>query len=218
VERVLVFIIGVMAAPRLIVLTAIEMEAKAVRAALPSGADVRAIGIHGSRLRTVGDLSAEVLIIAGFGGALHPSLVVGDVVLDDRSGLMAGADWLHRGKIHTVDRVISTAAEKAALFAATGALAVDMEQSLVQAWAEQHFMRWLGVRAVSDSAREALDPAMLGFVDDLGRPRAAAIAMGLLRRPALVGQLRRLERNAGIALVRLAAAVNEIVLSVDQKQ
>jgi adenosylhomocysteine nucleosidase len=206
--------IAVMPGLRVMVLTAIEMEAKAVRGMLPTGADVRAIGINGSRLRTIGECAAEVVIIAGLGGALDPSLGVGDVVLDDRGGLVAGLVELRRGRIHTAGRIVSSVQEKASLFRATGALAVDMEQSLVQSMAEQHAMRWLGVRAVSDTAQEALDPAMLGFVDDLGRPKPAAIAIGLLRRPALVGQLRRLEKSAAIALDRLGTAVREIMVAI----
>lgn len=201
---------------RIAILTAIEMERRAVVAAL-AGVDaavtVQAIGIRGVRL-VVPQPIGNLWIVAGVGGALDPGLAVGDVILDDPQHLVPPAVPLRRGAIHTAGQIITTAAEKAALCAQTGTLAVDMEQSVVASVAEQRGVSWMGVRAVSDTAAEALDPAFLHFVDDLGRPKPAAIAMGLLRRPALAGQLRRLEKNSGIALQRLGAAVREIVLAI----
>ncbi|MGE9293309.1 MAG: hypothetical protein ACQKBW_06830, partial [Puniceicoccales bacterium] len=56
------------------------------------------------------------VILAGFGGALDPSLQRGDIVIDRGEG-----------KIHTAADVVSTPAEKAALFEKTGCPVVDME-------------------------------------------------------------------------------------------
>ncbi len=144
--------------------------------------------------------------MAGVGGAVDPSLAVGDVVTDGPS--FAGVKC---GSIHTVERVVSTVAEKAAIFTATAAAVVDMEQAVVKRWAEPRGLSVIGVRAISDDAGDVLDPAVVRFVTDTGRPRPGVIAAALLRRPGLVGHLRRLNRDTALALSRLAPAVRAMI-------
>ena len=190
---------------RVLILTAVTMEAAALRRA---GLAATVIGIGGSRLAGVVVPPATThVVMAGVGGALDPGLSVGDVVVD------GPVHDVRRGTIHTVDRVVSTAAEKAALFAATGAAVVDMEQAVVRRWAA---VQVVGVRAVSDAAHHAVDPAVVRFVTDVGRPRPAAIAAGLLRRPGLVPHLLQLNRHTRLALDRLAAVLPVIVRQLDR--
>ena len=122
------------------------------------------------------------------GGALDPALRAGDLVLDTPiPGLPAELPW-HVGGIHTVNRLITTPADKAALFRKTGALAVDMEQAVVQR-AVPAGVEIIGLRAISDPADMAVDPAVLGFINEFGRPRPLVIGKTLLRRPSLLPQL-----------------------------
>ena len=188
-----------------LILTAVTMEAAAVRRA---GLTATVIGIGASRLSAaVVPPGTTAVLMAGVGGAIDPSLALGDVVTDGPpvAGVRCGA-------IHSVGRVVWTVAEKAALFTATGAAVVDMEQAIVRTWADRLGLPVIGVRAVSDAATDVIDPAVLRFVTDVGQPRPGVIAVALLRRPGLIRHLRRLNRDTTLALSRLGPAVRAIAL------
>ena len=84
-----------------------------------------------------------------------------------------------------------------------------MEQAVVRRWAGG--LPVFGVRAVSDTAADAIDPAVIRFVTDVGTPRPAVIAAALVRRPGLIRHLRRLDRDTRLALSRLGPAVRAVV-------
>jgi adenosylhomocysteine nucleosidase len=180
--------------PKLHIFTAIHAEAKAIRPVLPPGVELTIIGIRAVRLPQ--QLQAGTIIMAGFAGALDPSLRIGDIVHDDPPGT-----------IHTSTQIIATPADKAALFAQTGAKAVDMENAIVRAMADRLSIPFFGVRAISDTATDSLDPAILSFVDETGRLRPAALAKTVLQRPALIPQLNHLRLNSAIAGRTLANAL-----------
>ncbi|HSV13160.1 MAG TPA: hypothetical protein VLI90_02805, partial [Tepidisphaeraceae bacterium] len=173
--------------------------------------DVITIGIRGCRVPIDAEhpLPAEaVVILAGMGGALDPSLKVGDAVVDDPAGLLpASIDGVPRGMIHGADQIIATPAEKAALHGRTGALAVDMESGVVRRLSG----RVINVRAISDSADEVLDPRVIGLVDDVGRARPMKIGAALVKSPGLARYLARLGKNSKIACEALGGAVRRIV-------
>lgn len=154
------------------------------------------------------------VILAGLAGGLDPSLRVGDVVADARppEGWPGVADGAYlAATIHSTHELVATPTEKAALFACEGSAAVDMEGARVAAEAERIGVPFLNLRAISDTAHEALDPAFLSFIDATGRPRLPAIAAALLTRPALVMPVLRLARNTRIATESLGAAVRSIL-------
>ena len=99
------------------------------------------------------------VLIAGVAGGLDPSLASGDLLLaegGDPGWLAAVARRLPEarvGKLLTSGRVIVSARNKAAVFADTGALAVDMETWAAAAVAT---VPWLGLRAISDTAHQDL--------------------------------------------------------------
>ena len=162
--------------------------------------------------RTIG--VAPLIIAAGFGGALDPHLAIATVILDDPAQLFATNQLppnVLRGRIHTADAMIETPAAKAALFARTGALAVDMETALLRAQAQQLGTAFVALRAITDRADEALDPALARIVDDEGRPKTLAIARELLRRPALAADLQKLGKNAAAAADQLAQTVQWLI-------
>jgi adenosylhomocysteine nucleosidase len=152
--------------------------------------------------------------MAGLAGALDPSLNVGDVLIDDPTGIVPAAVPMRRGRIVTVNRIIATPAEKAALFERTAALAVDMETDRVRQWAA----RVVNVRAISDRADEVLDPRVVGLIDELGNAKPLAIAATIVRRPALIPYLNRLGKNAKLAAERLGHAVRRIIEGIDRDQ
>jgi adenosylhomocysteine nucleosidase len=192
--------------PRTIILTALRAEARAI-GEIP-GVEVYVIGFGAPRVPEVP--SGARVIMAGLGGALDPSLSVGDLVLDTpMPDLKKDLPW-HVGGIHTARHVVATLAEKAALFRETGALAVDMEQETVRR-AVPRDVDLIGIRAIIDPADMAIDPAVLRFVDDVGRPRPLALASSLLRRPGLVPHLLELRANSAVALRNLGLGVRALL-------
>jgi adenosylhomocysteine nucleosidase len=215
---------------RFIILTAVQIEAKAVARALglrrPSPTrptisagpgpliELHLIGIGTPRLpQDLGNPEDTLVIMAGLAGGLDPSLQVGDVVIDDcPPGLVP--EFSHRtGHIHSSEAVIATPAQKAALFAQTRALAVDMETATARSAAGRLGIPFLAIRAISDASDDVLDPAVLKLVDAFGRPRPIAIAATLARRPGLAAYLRRLGASSRLAADNLGFAVAGIVRS-----
>jgi len=204
-----------------------RMEAKAIAAALGhprhdglsplsmemggAAVDLHTIGIRGVRLPLPSLAESSILILAGLGGAIDPSLRIGDVVVHAPAGLVPDELPWRRGPICSAHQLISTPADKAGLFATTGALAVDMESDVVRKAAAEQDVPCIAIRTISDTADEAIDPAVMSFVDDLGRPRLGAVASGLLRRPGLLRDLSHLAKNSKLASQRLGEAVRQLL-------
>jgi hypothetical protein len=199
---------------KLLILTALQFEAAAIARRIPAGdmAGLKVIGPAGATLTGVtGVERSGGIIMAGLAGALDPTLSVGDIVVDQESTLpVPGKSW-RRGKFHTASEVIGTAAQKRALFAATGALVVEMENAVVRAFASGQGLPFLGIRAVSDHADEPLDPAVLRWVNPGGGLRPGRLAAELCLRPWKIAALWRLGRHSRLAVNKLAQAVSEIV-------
>jgi adenosylhomocysteine nucleosidase len=206
-------------AGQLLILTALELEAKAVEKALSGHGKIAVVQVGLRACRMPADIAkrgANCIIMAGLCGALDPQLAVGDVVLDDPTDVLmdmddAGNSRLRRGAIHTSPKFLATPADKAELFKRTGALAVDMEDAIVRRAVEGAKIPVISVRAVSDTASEAIDPAFPGLIDDFGRPRPAELAKLMFFRPMIVPQLMRLQANSQKALSTLALAVECVV-------
>lgn len=79
---------------KVIVVTALELEARAVRRAVKGGCEVQTVGLRAAYLPR---LAAEVVIVAGVAGALDPSLVAGDLVLDSPLEVKEGPVAMRRG-------------------------------------------------------------------------------------------------------------------------
>jgi Phosphorylase superfamily len=201
------------AAPPLI-FTALELEAAAITRRLAAAnlrIPVQVIGIRARYLpANLADPGVPCVLMAGLAGGLDPALRIGDLVWDDPHGLAAGLPG-RRGLIHTADRPIATPAEKAALFHAKGALAVEMENAVVRAACERGGLRFIGLRCISDTAADAIDAQILTLMDDRGRTRPLAAAKLVARRPHLVPALTRLGAQSRQAADALAAAVLGLV-------
>lgn len=180
------------------VLFALDREAAPFRRLVRrSDVTVRVSGVgraaaRAAALKLIDEVRPARVIAAGFCGALDPSLKVGDIVLSPR--------------IATVDRLVATPADKAALRAETGADAVDMESAAVEAACRERGVPFEGVRAVSDTAAAALSPELVRLLSGgaVSVPRALA---ALARRPALLPEFVRLGRDTARAARALAAAL-----------
>ncbi len=151
------------------------------------------------------------IILAGLAGALDPTLSIGDVLLDATSTALRASLPCRVGRIHTATQIIATPQAKATLFQQTAAQAVEMEAATVRQFAAQHQLPFLHVRAISDTATESLNPAVLKLVDSLGRPKPLAIAAALLKNPMLIPTLTQLRRNTLCATANLSRTLASIL-------
>jgi len=131
----------------------------------------------------------DLVLSIGFCGALDPALRVGDIV--------------DEGKVFTADRVAVTAAEKRALREQTGASAVEMEASAVEAKAREWGTAFRCVKVVSDTAADDLPLDFNQYRDKDGRFSRTRIALAALRRPPALGRLIRLDRDCRRAADKL---------------
>ncbi len=134
------------------------------------------------------------IISIGLGGALAEGLAPGDwVIASEVGGIQTDAAWTHRllaalpgarlGPIAGSDVMVVDARAKAALHAATGALAVDMESHIAARVAQRHGLPFAAARTISDGADRALPrAAQAGMKPDGGMDVGAVIA-ALGRRP-----------------------------------
>ena len=98
-----------------------------------------------------------------------------------------------RGDIAGADTIVGEPADKNALRAATGALAVDTESHVVAAFAAAHGVPFAVFRVIADPAGRALAPAACKGMRRDGTIDQRAVFGSLLRQP---GQLPLLLRNA----------------------
>lgn len=150
----------------------------------------------------------------GLAGGLDPSLPAGSVLLPEeiafegRVALRTAADWLERvartlgslrprtgGTLLTSPRAIGAPAEKARTFAATGALATDMESYAIAAVAAQESLPFIAVRVIVDTALDEVPAALMSAADAAGvvsmRRVLGEMAVHPTRLPALLLLARR---------------------------
>jgi adenosylhomocysteine nucleosidase len=220
----------------LLILTAVDIEARALARALElprlSPFPFAVFGRAGIRIAAVGvgaalcdarwpalseGLPSPLVVSAGVCGGLDPRLAAADLVIPER--VLGPAGEVHEiglpsrrvaatgGLLVTTREVVSTPAAKAALRAASGAVAVDMESAFIVARAAAFGCRAMVVRAVSDRAGERLPLELLDLVTETGGlhlPRALAL---MSRRPALVPGAIALGRRTRRALRAVAPAL-----------
>ena len=97
------------------------------------------------------DFKPDLMISAGFCGALVKDLKIGDVVVSD----------LQDRKLFCSPRPLFTCEEKAAASKREGAIIVDMESSAVSSAAKRHGVPFIAVKAVSDTLLDDLPRSFL---------------------------------------------------------
>ena len=180
----------------------------------------------------------RAVLSCGVAGALEPGLRAGDVVVgslfsgEGRSpGLQNAApatvgpglrretleDWLaqclphaHRGTVVGAGSIIASAAEKTALYAKTGAIAVDMESHIATRVAERHNLPFAILRTISDTADHALPPAALVGMKPDGGVALGAVLASLARDPRQLPALIRTGRDASAAFRSLGRALGTL--------
>ena len=183
---------------------------------LPDGTRVAVTGIGraaaadgASRLIASG---VTALVSWGMAGGLDPALGAGTLLLPDEvisaegERFLTAREWraslaraiaaehpVSTGALLSCAAPLGSPADKAIAFQTTGALAVDMESDAVAQVAARHRLPFLAVRAVVDTADDALPPALT----------AAAVAAGTMRGRQVIGALWQAPGEVA-ALMRLA--------------
>jgi len=180
-----------------------------------SGARPARLRAEAARLLGAG---VQGLVSFGLAGALVSELAPGElvvaeaVVLPDGRRLAVDADWRRRlvavvggggGTLAGSERLVASAAAKAALHAATGACAVDMESHVVAGAAAAAGLPFVLVRAIADPSGRAIPPSARHALGADGEVRPAAVLAGLLRRPQDLAALLRLGRDSARAFATL---------------
>jgi adenosylhomocysteine nucleosidase len=164
---------------------------------------------------------APALLSFGLCGGLHPALAPGtllvprevhddttrfatDAALADRLGGWS-ADVLLSGRA-----VVATASEKARLFAATRAAAVDLESGAVALVAARHGLPFAVLRAVCDPADRDLPPAALAALDGAGAIAVWRMLAMAVAKPGQIPALLLLAADSATARRALVARVRRV--------
>jgi adenosylhomocysteine nucleosidase len=185
----------------------------AIGGGLPEGAEAAA-----ERLVTGG---ATALLSFGLAGGLDPLLRAGQMVVPEcvlEAGLAYPTDaglnaWLGGLAVPMLlagDAIVAGIEDKRALFAATGAPAIDLESGAVARVALRHGLPFAVLRAICDPATRALPPAALVALDGGGAIGLLRVLASVARRPAQIAALLALARDASAAQRALRGRVERL--------
>ena len=162
------------------------------------------------------------VISAGFAGALDPSLSRGALVraaeivdtdggrfpIEAENAPIETAEFPGRpGRLLTVDEIVRTATEKAALRARYEADVVDMESSAVAAVCLERAVRFQSVRVVSDDATADLPKEVVTLMTRSGSYLVGSALRAVWNRPSALKDFWALHEHAQTAADRLADAL-----------
>lgn len=154
-----------------------------------------------------------LVITAGFAGALRPGLNVGAVVYDVDPGhpleAFLAAAGAQPARFHCAEHMLITAREKAAYHRQSGADAVEMESGWIRARCRQAGVASATVRAISDTAEEDLPLDFNRLTNAEQQLSPLKLAGALLRRPAVIPALQRLQRQTAHARRALARVLRQ---------
>lgn len=161
----------------------------------------------------------ELLISAGFAGALVSPLPIGGILVARNFSAPAALQQARAfcpdatfGRLATARTILDSAADREALRRRTDALAVDMETEAIAAACAQRAVPMLALRAISDSPAQPF-PMPPGILFDIERQKTscAALILYLLRHPWAIGRLLAFARQVSVARGALASALGALV-------
>ena len=165
--------------------------------------------------------SPDLLISAGFAGALTDELKVGDLLLAKNfstPALLPAAEaalsgsGVHIGTLTTAETTLHLSHEREAVARSTGAVAVDMETAIVAEACAASTVPMLSLRVVSDSTALPF-PAPPSVLFDLQRQKTnlTKLCFYLARHPTTVGRLIAFARRITVVRRSLADALEVLV-------
>ncbi|MFZ4780054.1 MAG: hypothetical protein ACOYM3_32260 [Terrimicrobiaceae bacterium] len=160
----------------------------------------------------------EVIVSAGFSGALQPELALGDIVIGENYSDPALVRSLRDrtdcriGQIVTVPDILETAAAKRNIGVRSGALAADLESAHIFRICSEAGIPMLSVRTISDVLDQDMPvPGSVLINPETGKSDPAAIFRHLFRHPGKATQFAQLVSGARVAQQSLAKALGGII-------
>lgn len=204
------------------IITGIAMEAKLLERFVSPSLMVDYAGLDPSAAHRAAEkmiaAGATALLSFGLAGGLNPAVSAGAVVIpaEIRGDKKFPCDlaWTRRlasllketpSLLAHAPAVLATPDAKAAMFAATGAPAADMESYGVAETAAMHGLPFAAVRVVADTAADTIPSTALTSLDNAGRLRVGKAAWGALTHPWQIPGLVRLGGRTATAMKKLEA-------------
>jgi hopanoid-associated phosphorylase len=194
---------------------------KSEAALLPEGVRCVVSGGDPARLNALWPRDATAVLSFGIAGGLAPDVATGELLVasalreagENHAVDVGWAARLHArcgarsGIIAASGTLLASAADKAALHRASGALAVDMESGAACRFAAARGLPFAALRAVADGPQDVLpEAAAVGLHPD-GSPAPWRVLGALLRRPGDLPALLRLARASAAAHATLRRAL-----------
>ncbi len=181
----------------------------------------------------------EIIISFGFGGAVLPGMIAGDLAIAERAFFWCGTHpdngeiirfavqpdilaaleqivgkfgfSVRLGDFLTSDKILNKAELTGLLPSDMKNPVLDMETWAVAREAVQNKVPILAIRAVSDAADEELEFSLDRFVDREMNVRILRVLLAIASKPRILPQLLRLAGNSRIAGKNLATALHELL-------
>jgi len=165
----------------------------------------------------------DLLISAGFAGALNDQLQVGDLLLAKNFSTVelteVGSSFsrlpIHEADLLTVRALIDSSDERNEIARTSGAAAVDMETEFIARACAEHGIPLLSLRVITDTPREPF-PAPPNVLFDIEQQRSRFLTLATFflahpnRVPRLVQFARRIARVRKILASALVAILREL--------
>ncbi len=160
----------------------------------------------------------EMIVSAGFSGALQPGLGVGTIVVGENytdsriAEILPVLPNVRTGAIITVDEILETVEKKKALGERSGALAGDMETGHIHRICHASCIPMVSIRCISDDLTQSMPvPGHILINPKTARPDPAAVFRYLFHHPAKTAGFAKLVAGARTAQHSLARALQEIL-------
>ncbi|WP_431305350.1 hopanoid-associated phosphorylase [Sediminicoccus sp. BL-A-41-H5] len=203
--------------PGCVVVVGLKSEA----ALLPPAVHCVVSGGDPARLAALWPEDATAVLSFGIAGGLAPDVTTGQVMVASalwEAGVARPVDagWAallrsrfgaRGGVLAASDALLASAAAKAALHRASGALAVDMESGAAWRFAQARGLPFAALRAVADGPEDVLPEAASVGLNPDGSPAPWRVLAALLRRPQDLPALLRLARASAAAHAALRRAL-----------
>ena len=166
------------------------------------------------------DQQFDLLISAGFAGALSDELKVGDLLLAknfstidlNERALAFSSLPIHMGDLLTASALIDSSDERNRIARTSGAAAVDMETEFIARACAEHGVPLLSLRVITDTPREPF-PAPTKVLFDIERQQTdyRQLCSYVLKNPAVLWRLIRFGIRVGHARKALTEAIVHFV-------
>jgi len=159
----------------------------------------------------------RLVLTCGFAGGLNPTHRLGQVLFDATNGVefeeKVASSGALAGRFAHSERVVVTAGEKARLFGATGADAVEMESSAIVTACRERKIPVIVIRGISDTAMEDLPMDFNRFSRPDGSLSIPRLLLGVAKSPGAIRGLVRFRSRLNQASKNLGATLERFLVS-----